>query len=289
MQRKLTRHLLICINSFNSNRYVKSALELIDQINLELNYGGVKFSILCVFGGCSSYEVCTLNNTTYVSIPHNLSDHNVYMGINYCHNLSALPKKANCVMLHDTCMVKQRCFRKMMMKLSRYDLKGWVFGHSLGLYNIGVCDLQFAIDNSQNWIDVSHLEKQTSIRLEHSRGTIEVQNKQIPGLRSFSDKTLNRANSAEGVKDFNELDFHSIVPIREDGQTKTKHVVFIGSLGIYKFTHAPGSFLLPIWVNEYAPKSEDEFTALSQNVHVQQNEWVRALVPYAPIKISVED
>lgn len=289
MQRKFTRHLLICINSFNSSRYVKHAFELINQVNLELNYGGVKFSILCVFGGCSSYEVCNLDNTTYVSIPQNLSDHNVYMGINYCQSLSMLPKKATCVMLHDTCVVKQGCFRKMMMKLSRLDLKGFVFAHALGLYNIGVCDVQFAIQNSNHWIGVNYLDKQTSINLEHSRGFVEIQNKKIPGLRSLSNKTLNQANSAEGVKDFNELDFHSIVPFREDGQTKTKHAVFIGSLGVYKFTHSPGSFLLPIWVNEYAPKSEEEFATLTQNVHVNQNAWVRALVPYVATKITCED
>ena len=289
MQRKFTRHLLICINSFNSSRYVRYALELINQINLELGYGGVKFSVLCVFGGCSTYKVCSFDKTTYVSIPQNLSDHNVYMGINYCHSLSMLPQKATCVMLHDTSMVKQGCFRKMMMKLSRYDLKGWVFGHALGLYNIGACDMKFAIDNSKNWIDITHLDKITSIRLEHSRGEVEVQNKQISGLRRFSNYTLSQANSEEGVKDLNELDFHSIVPMCEHGQTKTKHVVFIGSLGIYKFTHAPGSFLLPIWVGPYAPKSEDEFNALSQNVHVQQNEWVRALTPYKPTKICEED
>ena len=289
MQRKFTRHLIICINSFNSSRYVRYALELINQINLELGYGGVKFSILCVFGGCSTYKVCSFDKTTYVSIPQNLPDHNIYMGIHYCHSLSMLPKRATCVMLHDTSMVKQGCFRKMMMKLSRLDLSGWVFGHPLGLYNIGVCDVQFAIDNSKNWIGITHLDKETSIRLEHSRSFVEVQNKQIPGLRSFSNYTLSQANSEEGVKDINELDSHSIVPFREDGQTKTKHVVFIGALGIYKFTHAPGSFLLPIWVGPYAPKNEDEFAALSQNVHVQQNEWVRALIPYKATKICEED
>lgn len=289
MQRKLTRHVIVCINSFNSSKYVKYALDLINQITLELNYGGIKFSILCVFGGCSGYEICTVNNTKYVTIPQNLSDHNVYMGINHCHHVGALPDKATCVMIHDTCMVKQGCFRKMMMKLSRYDLKGWVFGHALGLYNIGACDVQFAIDNSQNWIGINHLEKQTSIKLEHSRESIEVQNKKVPGLRSFSNKTLNQGNSAGGVKDFNELDYHSIIPMREDGETKTRHVVFIGSLGVYKFTHSPGSFLLPIWVNEYAPKTEDEYSALSSNVHVKQNEWVRALIPYIPTKITCEE
>jgi len=186
-------------------------------------------------------------------------------------------------------MVKPGCFRKMMIKLSRYDLNQFVFGHALGLYNMGACDVQFAINNSKNWIGITQLDKKTSINLEHSRGFVQVENKQIPGLRSFSNHTLSQANSEQGVKDFNELDFHSIVPMREDAQTKTKHVVFIGSLGVYKFSHSPGSFLLPIWVRPYAPKSEDEFAALSQNEHVQQNEWVRALVPYVPTKITCED
>lgn len=287
MQRKLTRHLIICINSFNLGQYVRDALDLITQVLMELNYGGIKFSILCVFGGCSEYKVCTVGLLRYVSIPQNLSDHNIYMGIHYCH--ASLPTRATCVMLHDTCMAKQGCFRKMMMKLSRYDLNGWVFAHALGLYNIGVCDLQFAIDHSKNWIGIDHLDKQTSIRLEHSRHSIQVQSVQVPGLRSYSNKTLNMANSERGVQHFNEIDYHSIVPIRKHGETKTRHVVFIGSLGIYKFTHSPGPFLLPIWVNEYAPKSDAEYEALRDNIHVQQHEWVRALVPYSPTKLKVFD
>lgn len=286
MQRKFTRHLLICINSFNSNRYVKYANDLINQVNLELNYGGVKFTILCVFGGCNTYECFTSQNTMYMCIPQNLSDHNVYMGINKYSYM--LPQKATCVMLHDTCMVKKSCFRRMMMRLSRYDIEGWIFGHSLGLYNIGVCNIQFALDNGKQWIGIDHIEKQKSIELEHSRGAIEVKNRQIRGLRSFSNKTLNTANSTDGVGDFNELDYHSIVPLRQNGE-KTKHVVFIGALGVYKLTHAPGSFLLPIWVNEYAPKCDDEYNNMTKNKHVQQHEWVRALVPYVPTKITTED
>lgn len=288
MQRKFTRKLLIFINSFNSGHYVKHALQLINQIHRELNYGGIKFSIFCVFGGCSRYEVCCYDKTTFVSIPQNLSDHNIYSGIHHVRAL--LPKKATCVMLHDTCAVRQGCFRKMMMRLSRFDLQGFVFGHALGLYNIGVCDVQFAIENSKNWIGVTHLEKNISIQLEHSRSFVEIQNKKIHGLRYFSNKTLNRANSKEGVQDFMELDFHSIVPFQEDGQqAKTKHAVFIGSLGIYKFTHAPGSYMLPIWIGEYAPTSEDEYADLSKNVHVRQHDWVRALISYTPTKITIED
>ena len=272
MQRKFTRHLLICINSFNSSRYVRHALELIKQINLELGYGGVKYSILCVFGGCSNYEVCSFGHTTFVSIPQNLSDHNIYAGINHCYRnfSSMLPQNATCVILHDTCVVKPGCFRKMMMKISRIDVLGWVFAHSLGLYNIGVCDIKFAIENSKNWMGITHLDKATSITLEHSRGEVELENnKKIRGLRSYSNFTLNQANSHKGVTNFDELDFHSIVPFYENGQTKHKHVVFIGALGIYKMTHAPGSFLLPIWVNEYAPKNMNEFNALSKNPHVE--------------------
>ena len=273
---------MICINSFNHFKYVEYALKLITQVKMELNYGGIKFSILCVFGGSSEYNHCTIDNTTYISIPQNLSDHNIYMGINYYHKI--LPQKATCVMLHDTCMVKQGCFRKMMMKLSRYDIKKeWVFAHALGLYNIGICSIQFAIEHSHNWIGIEHLDKQTSIKLEHSRESIEIQNKFVPGLRSYSNKTLNAAQN--DIHDFHEIDYHSIIPIRQMGETKTRHVVFIGSLGIYKFTHSPGSFLLPIWVPPYAPATHQEYDALSSNIHVQHNEWVRALVPYIPQKI----
>lgn len=287
MERKFTRHLIICINSFNASTYVQYALELTKNINMELNYGGIKFSILCVFGGCNKYNVCTIKNTTYLTIPQNLSDHNIYMGINYCNNLPTkfFPEKATCVMLHDTCTVKQGCFRKMMMKLSRYDIKGWVFAHALGLYNIGVCDLDFAINHSKKWVGINFLDKETSIKLEHSVDTIQIQNHVVPGLRKYSNKTLNSCSS--NVKDFNELDYHSIIPLHAG--TKPRHVVFLGALGIFKFTHSPGPFLLPIWVNNYAPSSEDEYNELSSNVHVDQHKWVRALIPYSGNKIEIED
>lgn len=193
--------------------------------------------------------------------------------------------------LRNYCSLQKHTVWKILLPRSwAQDWFDWfVFAHALGLYNIGVCDVQFAIENSKKWVGIRNLDKETSIRLEHSRGEVEIQKKKVFGLRNFTNFTLSQANSEDGVKDFNELDFHSIVAMREDTQTKTKHVVFIGSLGIYKFTHAPGSFLLPIWVGPYAPKNEEEFAALSNNVHIQQNEWVRALVPYVPAKIMCED
>lgn len=278
------RHLIICINSFNDSTYSKYALDLINQVKTELN-GRLTFSILCAVGGCESYNIRSLDSTTtYVDIPQNLSDHNIYLGMYYYHSLHGLPERATCVMLHDTCMVKPVCFRNKMMCLNRFDIRGWVFAHALGLYNIGVCDVHFALTHSQKWLGISHLDKATGITLEHSRGSVEVQpNRFVPGLRSYSNKTLSGADNDK--QNINDVDYHSITPIRAENG-KTRHVVFLGSLGVYKFTHSPGSFTIPIWVNEFAPKSEDEYVALSSNEHVKAHEWVRALVPFSFVQSS---
>ncbi len=287
MQRKLTRHLLICINSFNKNTYVKSALKLVQQVQLELAYGGIKFSILCVFGGCDKYEFCTVQNSTFMSIPQNLSDHNIYRGIAY--HADTLPEKATCIMLHDTCQVKTGQFRKMMMKLSRFNIENeWIFAHALGLYNIGICDMNFAKKHAQNWVGIDYLDKNTSYKLEHTRETIDVAGKHVPGLRSYSNKTLNPTKNNR--HNFNDLDFHSIIPFFEEGNTNHhRHVVYLGAIGVYKFTHTPGSYLLPIWVNEFMPSTQTEYDLLSSNVHVKQNEWIRALIPYSPTFLKIDE
>lgn len=287
MQRKLTRHLIICINSFNFHTYVQHAMKLEEQIRLELGYGGVKFSIFCVFGGCDTYNCCTVQNTTFVSIPQNLSDHNIYQAINYYSNL--LPEKATCIMLHDTCTVRQGQFRKKMLKISRYDLQegDWIFAHALGLYNIGICDVKFAIKHSKNWNGINYLDKQTSIQLEHARGHIKIGGKYVPGLRSYSNISLNATNNY--LTEIDSVDFHSIIPIRDGNTNKTRHIIYLGALGVYKFSHTPGSYLLPIWVNEFSPETQEQFDNLTRNKHVQQHEWIRALIPYVPVRITTED
>ena len=84
---------------------------------------------------------------------------------------------------------------------------------------------------------------------------------------------------------------HSIVRIKKNivNETKYSHVVYLGAIGVYKFYFTSTQFLLPIWVNDYAPNTEQEYNNLSNNVHTKSNEWARALIPHNFEKISVED
>ena len=54
--RKLTRHILICVNSFNSSDYVGASLSLVKSMNNELMYGGIKYTILCTYGGADAQQ-----------------------------------------------------------------------------------------------------------------------------------------------------------------------------------------------------------------------------------------
>jgi hypothetical protein len=284
--RQLTRHVLVCINSFNTSEYAGRAMSLAQQVHQELRYGGVKYTVVCAFGGCDdSRGVMILGKRqVYSTISENLSDHNIFTALSRCQKL--LPRVATCVVLHDTCEVRPACFRRAIMRLSRLDVKGWIFAHALGLYNIGVCDLSFALQVARNWQGVTKITKEQSIQLEHTRGAVTVQEKEIPGLRCYSHYTLNAVASSTACID--EVDSHSIMPVTgQDG--RQRHVVYLGALGVYKLSHTPGPFLLPIWVGRFVPGSSTEYDALTDNPHTKSHDWVRALVPHKCPKLTTED
>lgn len=287
--RQLTRHIVICINSFNTAAYAGRALNLAQQVHQELNYGGIKYTVLCAFGGGDdSRSVMILGRRQiYTTISENLSDHNIFMAISRCPE-SMLPGVATCLVIHDTCQIRPSFFRKCVMRLSRLDIKGWIFAHALGLYNIGVCDLCFARQIAQNWSGVTSISKEESIALEHARGSVIVQGKAIPGLRCFSNRTLNAIASSDTTRLRDELDMHSIMPVLGRDETP-RHVVYLGALGVYKFSHTPGSFVLPVWVRPYAPLNSQEYDELTDNPHVTNHQWVRALIPHQSAKLTTED
>lgn len=286
--RKLTRHLLICVNSFNAVPYVQASLDLIRRIHVELSYGGLKYTVLCTYGGGD--ERCHAHaNTIFVSLAKNLSDHNSFVGLLRARDAGLLPAatRTTCVFLHDTCAVKPVTFRAKMKHLGRMDVGGWVFAHALGLYNIGVCDLDTALRHAAQWAHISRLDKDVSIALEHTRGVMTVEGMEVRGLRSLSDHTLcGVASQAESVDD---VDSHSIGAIWKFG--KRRHVVYLGALGVFKYSHTPTSFLLPVWVGAFAPRSEVEFDALTDNPVMKQHQlhWARALVPAAVGLLAAED
>jgi hypothetical protein len=283
--RKLTRHLLICVNSFNLSDYVKASLSLVQSMNAELMYGGIKYTILCTYGGADD-RIYNHGNVIYASHTKNLSDHNSFIGI-LCaqHVLPNIP--ITCVFMHDSCTIKSHVFRAKMKRLSRLDINGWAFAHALGLYNIGVCDLNTALTHAMQWKPITHLDKQVSIALEHTRSTMIVETHEVKGLRALSNFTLSAVDpDTENVDD---VDSQSVGAILKFG--KRRHVVYLSSLGVFKYSHTPVTFLLPIWVGGFAPHSNDDFNALNSDPVIKQHglEWARALVPLPTNLITVED
>lgn len=285
MVRKLTRHLLICVNSFNSSEYVRASLSLVKSINSELMYGGIKYTILCTYGGASE---CIYNheNVIYVSHKKNLSDHNSFVGILCAQHL--LPNnRITCVFIHDSCTIKSQVFRTKMKKMSRLNIEGWVFAHALGLYNIGVCDLKTAIRHAIQWKPITHIDKQVSIALEHTRNTITIEDHEIRGLRALSNLTLSGVDP--NTDSIDDVDSQSVGAIMKFG--KRRHVVYLSSLGLFKYSHTPVTFLLPIWVGGFVPHSNNDFNTLGSDPLIKQHglEWARALVPLESNLITVED
>ena len=284
--RKLTRHLLICVNSFNSSNYVRASLNLVKNMNDELMYGGIKYTILCTYGGGADKHIYSHGNVIYASHTKNLSDHNSFIGILCAQHL--LPNiRITCIFVHDSCTIKSQVFRSKMKKISRLNIEGWVFAHALGLYNIGVCDLNTAVTHAMQWKPIKHLDKQVSIALEHTRSTMTVQDHEVKGLRTLSNLTLSGVDpNTDNVDD---VDSQSIGAILKFG--KRRHVVYLSSLGLFKYSHTPLTFTLPIWVGGFAPHSNDDFNALDSHPIIKRHglEWARALVPLECNLITVED
>lgn len=284
--RRLTRHLIICINSFDRKTYAHQALQLVQHVHQELGYGGVRYSIVCGFGGCPADASTRIGKTVYAGITENLSDHNIFVCLHRARAWLPTDTACTCVMLHDTCMLKRGAFRHKMKQLSRLDVRGWVFAHSLGLYNMGACSLAFALDRAAVWDGIDHLTKAESIQLEHTRTGVVVQGKKnVPGLRQCTNCALSSvAHAGCGADD---IDMHSITPVVVMGQTK--HMVYLGGLGVYKLSHTPGSFLLPVWVPPYAPRTEAEYHAQTHDMHISAHAWVRPLVLHAFASLTDED
>ena len=284
--RKLTRHLLICVNSFNASTYVRASLELVKSIHAELKYGGIKYTILCTYGG--GVDMCYKHgNIVFVSHEKNISDHNSFHGIRIAKMQNMLPEvNMTCVFIHDSCSIKPIVFRAKMKRLSRFDITGWVFAHALGLYNIGACDFDTALKQATQWVSVSHIDKLTGIKLEHNRFPMQIGDTQIYGLRCLSNFTLTGVEIESDEE--NNVDFQSIGSVLKFG--KQRHIVFLSAFGIFKYSHTPTSFLLPIWVGAFSPKSSNEFEALKSNPVIKEGlDWVMPLVPLNPRLISEED
>tara|TARA_B110000046_G_C12792894_1_gene313841 strand:- start:59 stop:571 length:513 start_codon:yes stop_codon:yes gene_type:complete len=117
----------------------------------------------------------------------------------------------------------------------------WIFAHLYGLYNIGVCTINFALKHAADWEGVHFLPKAVGIALENGKD-VTVSGKHIKSLLSVSEYTL----ASDGC-DVSELDTVSISCTTLKNQKR--FVSYIASIGVYKTFTADSSFTVPVYTS----------------------------------------
>lgn len=151
--------LVFLINTFNKEYYVTKAFNLYESIKREIG-DTLPYHCIIVQGG-SKKNLCSLidNECHFVQITENLSDHNVYIGFDKF--LRDAYTEATFVLLHDTCVISSM-FSKCMKKLSRIQFVNntpWIFAHTFGLYNMGICRHAFVLQRASEFHTITVLPK----------------------------------------------------------------------------------------------------------------------------------
>lgn len=230
--------LTVCINSFNDHRYALNACKLADTIISTLQ--GV-FTVLIAFGGCKFQRVFANEHLVVVSVTCNLSDHNIYPALQIAHQVG-VTRDGIFLMLHDTCEIRADVFQRRMNVIRTLKLRNeWIFAHLYGLYNIGICDLGFALKRAAVWEGIRYLPKADGISLENGKDII-LMGRCVESLRNVSSYTL-----ASDGHDVSELDTISITHATLHKQKR--FVSYMSSIGVYKTFVANSSFTVPIYAS----------------------------------------
>ena len=233
---------LICINSFNCDYYVSKGIQLLKDC---LSKRGVQH-VIVAFGGCQKNSYITYDNYTVVGITQNLSDHNIYVAFEYLNDEGVVFHDHSCIMIHDTCIVSEH-FEKQLESLPDVHDE-WIFAHTYGLYNIGICDNNFILRRAKDFQGITKIPKKDGIQLEQGH-EIQVQGLTIKPLSYYSNKTLTKTLMDCSVSDVvHRSDAFFINGYMSD--KAQRYVSYIGSLGIYKLVGTINSFLVPIWASK---------------------------------------
>lgn len=244
---------IILINSFNTDKYVLNAMALSDKIET------CGFITIVVYGGSSKFLCLRLGESKWViTIPANLSDNNAFVGFEMAYKYGffreTIFREATYVYIHDTCQLSDK-FATRMDELP--TVKGWVFAHIYGLYNIGVCDQTFLLTRAKDFVGLTKIPKDKSIALEQGEH-VTIDGFCIKPLIHYSNKTL-----AEIVTDdMNKCDFMSL-NAQKSSVSRRRYITFIGSLGIYKFVGSHISYFVPIWASKaHEVKNQDDYDTM---------------------------
>ena len=271
--------LVIFINSFNLPFYINKTNLLIENIKKKIIHSEIQVEYIVVAGGCLVNYHKILNDTHYIGIVENLSDHNIYVGFQRNINLFNNEKFINAtyILLHDTCIVSEH-FLSCMKNIDKINLPKsptWIFAHTFGFFNIGICTHSFIIVRAKDFEGIDVIPKNVSILLEQGY-PITINNKVIKPLLSYSVYTLANMVSYDGV---NSIDMYGINGCYENGNTRW--IAYISSLGVYKSMGSITSFLVPIWASSlHHPKTEDEFKKLKKYNLEHHKTTFTPLLPY---------
>ena len=267
--------IVFCINTFDSEKYITACDRIIMKIH-ELIKDRFQFLILCGVGGCRLCKCYKNNNTIYSCITENLSDHNIYLAVRQCvedDGISPLLKREyKYVMIQDTMWPDETRFSQCIYAIENAQISDkFVFAHSLGLYNLGVATLDFLLERANEWNDIDILNKTDGILLETGRyvilNTKTGEKKQMRPLRHFTKHTLSNIMASTDGDLHNStflVDSISIGSVT-DKWGNNKHYAYIASLGMYKMTHVPETFEVPIWVPPLVATTEEEWMNMWKN------------------------
>lgn len=249
--------LVLCINSFNSWRYMEACCALVAAVNETADLPPCV--IFVGIGGCDRGRLFTVkhgpNTLCVATVTQNLSDHNIFPAYAQACRLGHAWPDATFVLLHDTCILAPS-FAARMRQLASQHLPEFVFAHTYGLYNMGVCTHDFMLRRYADWKPVRTLSKDQGIRLEQGANVV-VEGHVVPSLHSYSCHTLAQSGTP------GDIDTFSVQRSMLHGQPR--FVSFVAALGIYKPFASISSFAVPVFA-AHRPATASERTQILRDV-----------------------
>lgn len=252
--------LVFLINSFNNELYSEMASHLADQITDRLDNENISFHVVVVKGGSLNKHISIQEKLTVIDTKSNLYDFNAFVGFaeNRFYFESEKFHNAVFVYLHDTCILSERfatCMRRLQ-DLKFRESTEWIFAHTYGRHNIGVCTYDFVLKRATHFDNIAYLSKAAAVNLEQGT-SIVCETVRIPSSFELSSITLGCT-----VRNGNDLERAAsttdMFAINAFEYNNTRwYPVYIASLGIYKLMHSNRSYLVPVWSSpEHQTKDE---------------------------------
>jgi hypothetical protein len=269
--------LWIVINSFNSAFYISACMRLAVEIRKHLDEMVPRPRILLVFGGSTSRRVDVVFGITVARIDKNLSDYGAFVGVHDTVKAGIIGRYDRCVLLHDTVWPREGRFLEAMIDVqnAKRTTLPFLHAHPLGWYNLGIGRADFFENIGAEYAKVQSIPKQLGYELEHGK-SLTFGEVILKPLREYSKYTI--ARHRVGAGDIDALTTHSTGAVVIQG--KSRVVVYVASLGIFKLSHGPTSYQVPIYSDYDLPCTEKDWYAM--RMKYPQMDWCLPLLEVDP-------